>query len=41
MKAWGKTMRVKAAKGVMPMDTAASYWPLSTDMRAPRTFSDW
>lgn len=39
--AWGRTILVKARKEVMPMATAASYWPWSTERRAPRIFSDW
>lgn len=39
--AWGRTILVKAWKEVMPMATAASYWPWSTERRAPRIFSDW
>ena len=39
-KAWGRTMRVKAQNGVMPMATAASYCPWSTERSAPLRFSD-
>lgn len=39
LQAWGSRTCIRACPRVMPMDSAASPWPRSTEPTAPRTTS--